>query len=321
MILAKQMEKLYRAQLFVRYDDTGAVFYYDAKDFPGLQKHPYRFTANAGHTLQGYFYCYDSPKPDRLVVFDHGLGGGHRAYLKEIQRLARAGYLVFSYDHTGCMESEGANVNGFGQSLNDLDACLKALKAEPALQGRTFSVMGHSWGGFSALNIAALHPEVTHVVAMSGFISVEQMVKQNFSGILSLWRRDILALEQAANPEFWKYSAVDTLQNTAAQVLLIYSDNDAMVKKAYHYDPLEKALSNKENVRLLLVQGKGHSPNYSQQAVKVKDAFFQELEKRTKDKTLSTNAQKQAFVNSFDWEAMTEQDDTVWQVILDTLEQ
>lgn len=320
MIFSKQVEKLYRAQLFTRYDDTGTVFYYDAKDFPGLQKHAYRFAANAGFTLQGYFYCYDAPKPDRLVVFDHGLGGGHRAYMKEIERLAKAGYLVFSYDHTGCMESEGEHTNGFGQSLNDLDACLKALKGERALSGRTISVMGHSWGGFSTLNIAALHPDVAHVVAMSGFISVEQMVKQNFSGILSPWRKGIYAIEQAANPDHVDFCAVDSLQKTDAQVLLIYSDNDALVKKAYHYDPLEKVLSGKENVRLLLVRSKGHSPNYSYSAVKIKDAFFAELENRTKEKALATDAQKQAFVESFDWEAMTEQDEAVWQVILETLE-
>lgn len=320
MIFAKQIEKLYRSQLYVRNDNAMGIFYYDAEDFPGLNKYAYSFRANAGHNLQGYFYCYDAPKPGRLVVFDHGLGNGHRAYMKEIERLARAGYLVFSYDHTGCMESGGAHTNGFAQSLSDLDACLKTLKAEPELQGRKISVMGHSWGGFSTLNIAALHPDVAHVIVMSGFISVEQMVKQNFSGILSPWRKGLYELECAANPEYVKYSALDSLQKTDAQILLIYSDNDALVKKEYHYDPLEKALSGKENVQLLLVNGKGHSPNYTASAVKLKDTFFAQLEKLTKQKALSTDEQKRTFMESFDWAAMTEQDESVWQVILETLE-
>lgn len=320
MIFAKQIEKLYRSQLYIRNDNAMGIFYYDAKDFPGLQKYAYRFSAKAGHALQGYFYCYDAPKKGRLVVFDHGMGNGHRAYMKEIERLARAGYLVFAYDHTGCMESGGKDTNGFAQSLSDLDACLNALKQEPGLSGRTVSVMGHSWGGFSTANIAALHPDITHVVILSGFISVEQIVKQNFSGILSPWRKGILALEQSANPDYVGFCAVDTLQNTSAQVLLVYSDNDTLVKKEYHYDPLYRALSGKENVQLLLVQGKGHSPNYTAEAVKQKDAFFAQLQKLTKQKALSTQPLQQAFMESFDWAAMTEQDEAIWQVILQHLE-
>ncbi|MGN1347223.1 MAG: hypothetical protein ACI4V1_10600, partial [Eubacteriales bacterium] len=105
MLFDKQIEKKYREQLFNRYDENGAVFYFSAADFPGLTAEPYSFSGGAGHTLKGAFYHYGSPIADRILVFDHGMGGGHRAYMKEIEQLARHGYLVFAYDHTGCMES------------------------------------------------------------------------------------------------------------------------------------------------------------------------------------------------------------------------
>jgi pimeloyl-ACP methyl ester carboxylesterase len=89
--------------------------------------------------------------------------------MKEIERLAHAGYLVFAYDHTGCMESGGEHINGFAQSLADLHSALTVLEKDPSYSAYTFSVVGHSWGGYSTLNIAALHPEITHVVAISGF--------------------------------------------------------------------------------------------------------------------------------------------------------
>lgn len=98
--------------------------------------------------------------------------------------LARHGYLVFAYDHTGCMESGGECTNGFAQSLNDLDTCLKTLKADSKYEKMRFSVVGHSWGAFSTMNVAALHPDLRHVVAMCGFVSVSQMLHQNFGGIL-----------------------------------------------------------------------------------------------------------------------------------------
>ena len=319
MIFSKQIEKIYRSRLYNRCDDVGVAHYFSASDFPGLRCQTYSFPANAGHTLQGWFYSYDKPIPGRLVVFDHGMGGGHRSYMREIECLAKAGYLVFAYDHTGCMESGGENTNGFAQSLNDLDACLKALKQLEILRDRTISVVGHSWGAFSTMNIAALHPEVTHVVAMSGFVSVKDMVNQNFSGILKGYRQGLYALERKANPDYVGYHACKSLAETNAQVLLIHSADDPMVKKEVHYDALHKALSGKKNVQFLLVDGKAHNPNYTKDAVKLLAAYTRELTQKLKKLELGTVEERKTFLQTFDWWAMTAQDESVWKVILETL--
>lgn len=319
MIFFKQIEKIYRCRLYNRCDDMGVAYYFSAEDFPGLRCQPYSFPANAGHKLQGWFYGYEQAIPGRLVVFDHGMGGGHRSYMREIERLARAGYLVFAYDHTGCMESGGESTNGFAQSLNDLNACLKALKKLESIRGRTISVVGHSWGAFSTMNIAALHPEVTHVVAMSGFVSVKDMVNQNFSGILKIYRKELYAMERRANPDYVGYHACKSLAETSAQVLLIYSADDPMVKKEIHYDALHKALSCKKNVQFLLVDGKGHNPNYTKAAVKYLAEYTKELTGKLKKLQLGTIEERKAFLQTFDWRAMTEQDESVWKVILETL--
>lgn len=319
MLFSRQIEYIYRSKLYVRADDKGVARYLGPEDFPGLKSMPYTFPADAGHNLQGYFYRYDNAIPGRVVVFDHGMGGGHRSYMREIERLARAGYLVFAYDHTGCMESGGENTNGFGQSLRDLDCCLKALKQAPGMQGRSIAVMGHSWGAFSTMNIAALHPDVTHVIAMSGFVSVKAMVEQNFSGILKGYRKDLLALEKKANPGYVNYDATKTLANTDAEVLLIYSSDDRLVHKAVHYDALHAALKDRPNVRLLLVDGKGHNPNYTADAVGYLAEYLTTLTKKLKKLELGTAEEKKAFVDSYDWMRMTEQDESVWKVILDTL--
>lgn len=320
MIFEKQILNAYRSMAYTRCDDTGRVFYFSAADFDGLQAEPYPFRASAGHTLQGCLYHYAAPIPGRLVVFDHGFGGGHTAYMKEIECLCRAGFLVFAYDHTGCMASGGETTNGMAQSLCDLNDCLTALKAAARFAGFTFSVIGHSWGGFSCLNIAALHPDIAHVVVISGFISVEQLINSYFGGIMSLYRPALLRLERTSNPQFVGYSAVDTLAKTSAKVLLIYSDNDTLCKKAFHYDPLKAALDGRANIRFLLVPGKGHNPNYTADAVAYKDAFFADLTKKTKKKLLETPKQKAAFIASYDWARMTSQDDAVWSEILAALE-
>ena len=319
MLFEKQIEKIYRSNMFVRNDNASGIFYFGPEDFPGLQVQSYDFKAKAGHELKGFFYYYADPIPGRLVVFDHGMGNGHRAYMREIERLARAGFLVYTYDHTGCMGSGGENTGGFAQSLNDLDQCLNALKAEPALADRKIAVMGHSWGGFSTMNICALHPEITHVVSMSGFVSVELMLQQVITGPLKAYRQALLALERRTNPEYVDFDARKSLWGSKAKVLLIYSENDPVVHKSAHFDPLREALFTRPNIRLLLVQNKGHNPAYTEDAVAYKDAFFKEFSRAEKKKQLASPEQQKEFMARYDWERMTAQDETVWAEILDTL--
>ena len=320
MLFEKQILGAFRKNFLRRCDDTGTAFYFSAADFPGLISEPFSFPSSKGHTLVGSFYHYEDPIPGRIVVFDHGFGGGHRSYMKEIEMLARHGFLVFAYDHTGCMLSGGENILGFSQSLCDLNDCLTALKASERCRDLSFSVMGHSWGGFSTLNIAALHPDITHVVVLSGFVSVELLVQSIFSGMLSPYRKSVLNMEIAANPDFVGFDAVKSLSATDARVLLVYSENDALVKKNVHYDALEKGLSHRENVRFLLLPNKGHNPNYTEDAVAYLAQYSSAVGRKLKKKELETDVQKQLFLASFDWDRMTEQDVVVWAKIFQTLD-
>ena len=320
MLFENFIKKVFRKSLLVRNDNADGIFYFQPSDFPGLQAHPYSFPAKAGHNLKGYFYHYAQVIPGRLVVFDHGMGNGHRAYMREIEQLAQAGFLVFSYDHTGCMESGGENIGGFAQSLSDLDACLTALEKEPALSERSISVVGHSWGGFSTMNIAALHPNITHVVSMSGFISVKAILEQTFSGFMKGYCSAIFELERQANPDYVNFDAVKSLSETTAKVLLIYCADDSVVHKSIHFDPLEKALTGKDNIRFLLLHGKDHNSTYANDAVTYKNAFFADLKKARKRKVLATAQQQRDFMSRYDWQRMTEQDDTVWEAIISHLE-
>ena len=315
------IEKLYRSNLYIRNDNSNGLFYYSAADFPGLHAQGFDFKSQMGHDLRGWFYYYDNPIPGRLVVFDHGMGNGHRAYLREIERLAKAGFLVYSYDHTGCMRSGGKNTNGFAQSLADLDDCMKALKAEPALGDRKIAVMGHSWGGFSTMNITALHPEITHVVSMSGFVSVEWMIHQIMAGPLKIFRKTMFALERSSNPDYVDFDAIQSLRKTNAKVLLIASADDQVVQKAHHFDMLQRELSDRENIHFLLTEQKGHNPSYTCDAVRYKDDFFAQFQKLVKKKKLETPEQQQAFMSTFDWKRMTEQDEAVWNPILSHLKE
>ena len=320
MIFEKKIVGIYKSQFLSRCDDQGLAHYFSHEDFPGLRQQPFGFKSSLGHDMKGWFYCYDEIIPGRLVVFDHGMGGGHRSYMKEIEMLCRRGFLVYTYDHIGCMESGGDNTRGLSQSLVDLNDALNALKATPGFRDLDISVMGHSWGGYACMNIAALHPEVTHIVAMSGFVSVEEMVGQFFSGILKGYRKPVMKIEREQNPKFVDHNAVQTLTNTGVPVLLVYSYNDKIVNREVHHDALKQGLKEKNNVRILLEQNKGHNPNYTADAAAYLAEYTAALTKGLKDKVLQTEAQKAAFRAKWDWHRMTAQDNKVWAEIFRTLD-
>ena len=64
--------------------------------------------------LTGYFYGINQNKVNnKVVLLVNGYGVTYNAYMPEICELVNCGYLVFSYDMTGCGESEGENIKGF----------------------------------------------------------------------------------------------------------------------------------------------------------------------------------------------------------------
>lgn len=319
MIFENKILDIYRSMAYVRCDDTGCVYYFTHKDFNGLHREKCDFNSSMGHKLCGNIYYYDDYIPNRIIIFDHGFGGGHLSYMKEIEMLCRHGFMVFAYDHTGCMQSGGKDTNGMAQSLCDLNDCVTFVKSNNRFANSDISVMGHSWGGFSSLNITVLHPDISHIVVLSGFVSVEKLVESYFKGPLSFYRNSVMQLERKTNPVFSKYNAVDILKNTKSKVLLIYSADDK-VCSVTHYNILREQLKS-NNIRFILTDNKGHNPNYTEDAVKYKDEFFSVLKKKNRRKQLETEIQKKEFISSFDWNFMTTQDEKIWSEIYKTLDE
>ena len=320
MIFEKAILNVYKSNIRIRQDGNPLLHYYSASDFPGLQRTPFDFEGKAGQKLQGYYYYYSSPRKDRLIVFDHGMGNGHVAYLREIELIARRGYTVFTYDHTGCRESEGENIVGFAQSLCDLDYAINALHSAKEYSDAKYTVIGHSWGGFAALNISALHPEIESCISLSGFIGVERMIEQFFSGILRFYRPSVMRLEHESNPMYSLIDARKSLKNSKSRILYIASDNDPTVKTAYHFDTLKNSPPEGADIEFCLVHGKLHNPNYSASAVAELDKMSKAMTEGMKKKAFETTEAVDTFRNSWDWEKITEQDEEIWNKIFDFIE-
>ena len=178
MIFENKVLGIYKKKLIRRLDGDGSVFYFGKEDFPGLCADDVSFLGDKGQRLYGHFYFRGDKRYDRLIILDHGMGCGHVSYMREIDEITRRGYTVFTYDHTGTRESEGESIGGLTQSLVDLDYALCVIKSLDEYKGADLSVIGHSWGGFSCANISALHPEISHAVVLSPFISIRSVHNQ-----------------------------------------------------------------------------------------------------------------------------------------------
>lgn len=315
-MIHKMIRKIYELLVYNRADDMGILYYFSEKDFPDLKKEPYSFSSKDGHTLVGGFYFYEGYKPDRLIIFDHGMGSGHNGYMKEIEMLCRKGYRVLSYDHTGCMASGGETTGGFLHSLIDLNDCINSLKADEKYKNLDISVVGHSWGAFSTLNICALHPDVSRIIAISGFIGLEAVLKQ----FLSVFYKRFYLEEAAKEPEFAKINAIDTLKNSDVKALIIHSDDDKTLSCKKHFDVMKAALGDKDNIEFLKVTGKNHNPNYTEKAVKLSGEMFKAYSDKLKTDYFDSEENRTAFRESYNWDELTEQDMEIWDKIYDHLE-
>lgn len=320
MIFEKKILQVYKKKLLRRLDGDGSVFYFGKEDFPGLCADDVSFLGDKGQRLYGHFYYREKRRHDKLVMLDHGMGCGHVAYMREIDEITRRGYTVFTYDHTGTRESEGENIGGFSQSLCDLDRAVKFVRNETEYKDAKIAVIGHSWGGFSTLNIPALHPEITHVVALAPFISPRAIQEQVMRGVLKFYREAVFRLEEENFPDYAHFDGRESLKNASTKALIIHSRDDKTCLFDNHFGKLEEALKDGERVEFLALDGKEHHPHYSLEAVKQRKEYNAALKKRRKKKELTERSELEAFARSYDWYKMTEQDEDVWNRIFNFLE-
>jgi dipeptidyl aminopeptidase/acylaminoacyl peptidase len=316
MIFEKKIVGMYQKTLLQRHDYNGILFYFSKDDFPGLECEEYSFEGDKGQKLSAYLYYKGEKSTDRVIMFEHGMGNGHVAYMQEINLLCDAGYTIFTYDHTGTRCSEGEHIGGFAQSLADLDKAVRFVKTVPGYSESSISVIGHSWGGFSTMNIPALYPKITHVVALSGFISPKAIQEQVLTGFLKLYRKAIYKAELEAFPDYAKYDGRVSLANVKTKALIIHSRDDKTCLFDNHFEEMRRALAGHQNVEFLPLDGKGHNPNYTAEAVKLKDEMSAAMKDKTKSGKLGTDEEKAAFQSSWDWKKITEQDMDVWNTIL-----
>lgn len=295
-----------------RCDQSPCIKYFSHLDFEGLLKEEFSFKNEIGNTLRGGEYYYPNySEKNTLVLFFHGMGGGHLAYMREIEYLCKQGFRVISYDMNGTIESDGGSLGGFCQILSDANAALKHIKNATKYKGLDIYVVGHSWGGYTAGNILNYHQDIKKCVEISGIISMEDGFNEMVP--LKSLRKGLIEFERNKYPKYASSSMIDAFNNNKdCKVLVVHSKDDNRVNFEKNYHRLECEVKN-DNVSYYFVENKKHNPTYTSDAVKYLNDTFTKLGK------FHSNKKRLEFSKNIDWEKMCELDEEVMNHIVDFL--
>lgn len=223
-------------KMYVRYNGHPLLKYFDATDFPGLSAEPFSFQTKNNHTLRGFIYTNETVKDfSKVILFFHGIGNGHLAYTKEINRLVEDNHLaVIAYDNHGSGLSEGKHIIDLSWPFVDAEYCLKYLKSEPRFESSKIYLIGHSWGGFVAGNIYHLtHDErIQKAVVLNGLPSVAD-VSIIYTKGSRLARRYYMLLSRIKMGRYANQSLYESLKVKHVPTLIAHGEKDPVVPYRY----------------------------------------------------------------------------------------
>lgn len=209
---------------------TTPMWFYDhyEKDYP-RQEVSFKSGEN---TLKGFLYGMDGNKG--LIVFAHGIGGGHEYYLGLITCLIDRGWSVFAYDCTGSGYSEGENSKGLAQSVIDLDKALDFAENDSRIKDMDKYLLGHSWGGYAVAAVLNFEHDIRASVSISGyytpFAELAEACGDSYGKAGILLYPLVWLYNKAEFGKDSSWSAVDGINRSGIPVLVIHGENDEIIK-------------------------------------------------------------------------------------------
>lgn len=300
-------------KIFQRFDEAEYLDYFKVEDFEGLKAFPY-YCMSFGTRLNGFLYHYDKYMDDTIIIFCHGIGGGHSSYMREIDALARRGFIVLGFDYTGCNISEGESSIGLSSSVRDLYSVIKSLKEDEHFKDKKIYTIGHSWGAFASLAVNNfIH--VDKVVGLAPFASLKIVYRAFFPLLLRPLLIPIAySIEKERTGEFAEANVVDAINRSDVKSMIVVSENDPMIP--YKSNSLYiKNKVDKGNLTFKVISGRHHQPQYTSEA---SNYFFEKeslFNKGIKEKKIVTLEDRINYFKDVDFKKATDQDESLWDEI------
>ena len=310
-----------------RWEENPSLRYKTEQDFPDMKAEPVSFLSG-NNRLSGAFYStLPEEKLSGLVIFVHGIGAGHHSYTTEIHTLAQAGFLVLSYDQTGCVASEGKSMRSFYQGVRDLNAALRFLEADESKKQMPVGIVGHSWGAYITCQAMALQSayRVRAIVALSAFNRADTLLSGQISAATRLPARllrpfirlHLYILDGSAGTR----SCSDALRRNMTPALLFHGLADSSVPVSCS-PATDRTLCAEPHITTHLLKNRYHNVYQtaeSEQYLNETFAAIGKAQEEAKKQTPETKEHLESLYSQIDYERITEEDPAVMREITDFL--
>jgi len=224
---------------FKRYEKRDINTVFGEFDYSRVEKRLLRstfFFPSGRWKLQGYYY----PCPDAkgMVVVCHGMHAGADDYIPFIEFFVRNGYAVFTYDCQGTYASEGDSTVGMCTPLVNLDHALTYIENDRQLSKYPLFLFGHSWGGYAATSVLAIHKNIRGCAAVapfnSGYTLLVEKGDQYMAPFAEMLKFDfpeefLNAYQKLLFKDYIKYNAVKGINSTDAPVYIAHGNRDFVI--------------------------------------------------------------------------------------------
>lgn len=302
LVMGKIIHLTFFGKRFVKDED---ITYFSFQEF-GLERSEVTIGNNKKY-LKGYLYYKDNYDENKIIVYSHGMFSNHETYMQDIAYFALKGYLVLGFDYYGTTISSGRNLNSFGNSLRSLDDAISYIEKDPILSKKEIYVVGHSWGGYATLNIVKFHPNIKGICPISPFVSSFALINSFVPKPVRFLGVFIYIFELINGRKYSTVNGLKSIKDYNGRVLIIQSTDDSMVKYEIGLAYI-KNRTDKENIKYIIKEKRGHNPNYTDDAIKEMYRFNRELSK------LSSEEAK-IYKQNFDFHKMGELDSNVMDSI------
>ena len=179
-------------------------------------------------------WIYGAEHTDRLLVFAHGIGSGHEAYVNQLCWFVDQGWCVFAYDAAGSGDSPGNSTVGLVQSALALNSALDYIEQDAALRQMPKVLLGHSWGGFAVGGVLNFDHDVRAAASLSGYAYPLQMLDQGAVNVLGktgavLFRPFAHLYNKIVFGRYAGLNAVDGINKANIPFLAMHGESDAFV--------------------------------------------------------------------------------------------
>jgi uncharacterized protein len=209
--------------------------------------------SSGGHELPGVLHLPTGDGPHPAVLLLHGFPGWERNF-DLAHTLRRAGYATLVFHYRGSWGAGGTW--SWTHALEDSAAAVEQLRADPRIDAERLAVIGHSMGGFAALQTVAADPTIPVVASIAGFDfgaagtapDPDQYVDPFHSDLLPLQGTSGRALvdEMVAHGPKWRLADLAP-HLSDRRVLLIAASRDTAAPPEQHHLPLVDAYKNAEH--------------------------------------------------------------------------